>query len=379
MILYTFRAAFTATLTLSLLALFVFTAAAQTATPKPTATPVEDPSDEVIRVDSKLIVVPVSVTDGDGQPVLGLKDNDFKISEEGKPQVIDHVGAADQVPLEIALLFDVSASTDKMFRFEQETAAKFLKGVMRDGDRATIFSIGMTPTLVQPRDTSDKSVQSILSITPQKGATAYFDTVRAAADYLKINAPPGSRKVIVVISDGDDNYSIGVQKAQLAVERGVVDSKPDPELKRLASNVQKAQEKAKVSERVKVLKALQNADTVHYSINPGGSSYQLNQMSVFGQENMQTFADDTGGTAFLPKFLPVDGKDEFANNANMRKNGELLDRIFRQLTNELRSQYLIQYYSEAEFQANKFVKLDVGMTGRTGVKVRARRGYYVKN
>jgi hypothetical protein len=56
----------------------------------------------------------------------------------------------------------------------------------------------------------------------------------------------------------------------------------------------------------------------------------------------------------------------------------MLDRIFTQLANELRAQYLVQYYSEAEFPNNKYVKLDVAVD-RPGTKVRARQGYYVKN
>ena len=123
---------------------------------------------------------------------------------------------------------------------------------------------------------------------------------------------------------------------------------------------------------------MQDADIVHYSINPAGSSYLLNQISVFGQENMQKFSDETGGTAFLPKFQPIDTKDSYQNASNMRKNTELLDRIFRQLANELRSQYLIQYYSESDFPLNKFVKLDVGLENRSGLRVRSRQGYYVK-
>ena len=65
-----------------------------------------------------------------------------------------------------------------------------------------------------------------------------------------------------------------------------------------------AQQAAKLSERGIVVKALQDADTVFYSINPAGSSYQLNKISVFGQENMQTFANDTGGTRISPKISP---------------------------------------------------------------------------
>ncbi len=340
--------------------------------------PVAD-DDEVIKVESRLVVVPVSVTNAAGEPVLGLKAQDFRVSEENKPQVIDNVGNAENVPLEIVLLFDVSASTDAMFKFEQETAAKFLKEVMRPDDRATIFTVGQTPILVQPRDTAEKSIASILLISPQKGATAFFDTVRAAADYLKAKSPEGRRRVVLVISDGEDNFSEGVRRAQRIAERRVVDNRPDPELKRLGGLVMQAQESAKMSERLKVLKALQDADIVHYSINPGGSSYKLNQISVFGQANMEKFSDETGGTAFLPKFLPIDLKDELQNSSNMRKNTATLEQIFRQLANELRAQYLVQYYSETDFPVNRYVKLSVGLQNQSNNRVRARQGYYVKN
>ena len=348
---------------------------AQTAVPTP---PIKE-EDQVIKVDSRLVVVPVSVLNANGDPVLGLKTEDFRVGEEGRTQVLDSVGNAENVPLEIALLFDVSASTDAMFKFQQETAAKFLREVLRADDRATIFTVGQKPVLIQSRDTAEKSIISTISISPQKGATAFFDTVRAAADYLKINSPQGRRRVVVVISDGEDNFSDGVQRAQRNFERKIVDNKPDPDLKRLGSLVLRAQQSAKVSERTKVLKALQNADVVHYSINPGGSSYRHNKMSLFGQENMQKFSEETGGTAFLPKFQPIDTKDPLQNSSSIRKNTEILERIFRQLANELRAQYLVQYYSEAEFPLNKYVKLGVGLQNPANLRVRARQGYYVKN
>src|SRR5688500_3098094 len=111
----------------------------------PTPTPAVVDDNEPIRVSSRLVVVPVSVTDASGQPVLGLTEKDFFVSEENRPQTIERVSDADKVPLEIAILFDVSASTDAMFQFEQETAAKFLQEVMRPEDRATIFTIGERP------------------------------------------------------------------------------------------------------------------------------------------------------------------------------------------------------------------------------------------
>lgn len=346
--------------------------AAQTPTPTPK---VDD--DEVIKVSSRLIVVPVSITDSSGQAVAGLTAADFRISEEGRPQTIENVGTAETVPLEIVVLFDISASTDAMFKFEIETAAKFLQDVLRPNDRATIFTIGSSPILVSPRNTSEISRSAIMSIAPTKGFTAFYDSVGVAAEYLSKNAPEGTRRVMLVISDGEDTNSDRIAKAiqdgyrKMGEKINTLDDKTRYQYTVATRNT------ASIQERVRVVRSLQNADTVFYSINPAGSSFQLNKMSVFGQENMQSFASDTGGTAFLPKFQPIDTKDTYQNGINVRANSAALDRIFRQIGNELRSQYLIQYYSEGEFPTNKFVRVDVSVPNKPAT-VRSRQGYYVK-
>ena len=120
--------------TILLFITFSFSANAQTVQPTP---PTQDDG-EVIKVNSRLVVVPVSVTDASGQPILGLKTQDFRVTEENKTQQIEQVSDAEKVPLEIVLLFDVSASTDAMFKFEQETAAQFLREVMKPEDLSLI-------------------------------------------------------------------------------------------------------------------------------------------------------------------------------------------------------------------------------------------------
>lgn len=358
----------------ALMAIFSLSVFAQ----NPTPTPAVENDDEPIRVSSRLVVVPVSVTDATGQPVLGLTAKDFLVAEENRPQTIERVSDADKVPLEIALLFDISSSAGAMFQFQQETAAKFLQEVMRPEDRATIFTIGASPILVQPRDSSEKSAVSVKNIQPTKQFTAFYDSVRIAADYLEKNAPSGTRRVIVVISDGEDTNSEGIKNAldagyrKLGKKVDTLDSKSLYELTVTNRNA------ASLREQTRVLKSLQNADTVFYSINPGGSSVQLNKMAQFGQSNLDKFAVQTGGTAFLPKFQPVGLKDDLQNSFNMKKNQEMLTQIFRQLANELRAQYLVQYYSEADFAVNRYVNLKVGLNNPRNLKVRAREGYFVK-
>ena len=109
--------------------------------PKPTPTP----EYEVVRVSSNLVMTPVSVTNAQGQPVLGLKTSDFRIEEDGHPQEIVQIGDPEQVPLDIALLIDVSSSVSGRFAFEEQAARRSLKLVLRSADQATIFAIDRTP------------------------------------------------------------------------------------------------------------------------------------------------------------------------------------------------------------------------------------------
>ena len=344
--------------------------------PAPAATPKITEDEGVIKVESRLVVVPVSVVNANGDPVQGLKPADFRIAEEGKPQVIDQVSDAEKVPLEIALLVDVSGSINPLFEFEKKAAAQFLKTVMKGDDRATIFLIGDKPLAAGTRESSAQAADRLSAVTISGKFTAFYDTVLAAARYLQRNAPVKSRRVILALTDGEDNWSDLTREAEKAAYRDVdINSLTQEKRNQLAATTDRAHTNAQAALR----RALQNADTVFYSINPAGASYKLNKISTRAQTGMQSFADDTGGTAFTPNFQPLDTKDALQNTSNGRKNEAVLDQIFRQLAAELQAQYLIQYYSDAEFPNDKFVKLDVGLQNPADYRLRARRGYYPKN
>jgi len=344
---------------------------AQTPTPKP-----QKGDDDVIKVQSRLVVVPVSVLDAKGQPVTGLTKENFQIAEEGRQQVIDQLGNAEKVPLEIALLIDVSGSVNPLFDFEIQTAAQFLKDVMKADDRATIFLIGDKPTSDMVRENSTQAAARILTIKPQGKFTAFYDTVSQASRYLQKNAPEKSRRVILALTDGEDNWSDLTRDAERQTYKDVdVNNLTQEKRNQVAART----DAAHLAAQGKILHDLQNADTVFYSVNPSGDSYKLNKISTRAQSGMQRFADETGGTAFLPKVLSEDYKDARQNPANIAKNRETLVNIFKQLAGELQAQYLIQYYSESDFPLNKFVRVDVGLINKSGLRVRARQGYYVKN
>ena len=354
--------------------LLIFTATAISQTPTPT--PAVSEEDQVIKVASRLVVVPVSVTNSAGEPVLGLKVEDFRLSEENRPQTIDSVGNAEIVPLEIALLIDVSGSVNPLFEFEKKAAAQFLQTVMKPDDRATIFLIGDKPSAVLQSETSTLAAERLKAVVPSGKFTAFYDTTAAAARYLRQNAPVKSLRVIVALTDGEDNWSDLVREQEKATYRDIDVSRLTSEKRnQLAATTDNAHRVA----QTKISRELQDADTVFYVINPGGTSIKLNKISMRAQAGMEKFANETGGTFFLPAFVPTTTKDPHQNASNMKKNEATLDRIFKQLANDLRSQYLIQYYSESEFPLNKFVKLSVDLQNRGDRRVRARQGYYVKN
>src|ERR1041385_5897769 len=191
--------------------------------PKPTPTPKPQEPEvitDVIRTNSNLVMVPVSVTDQTGQAVQGLKVADFRLEEEGKQQEISGIGDPEQVPLAIALLFDVSSSTSQkgFFASPQKAAAAFLSMVMKPADKAAIFTITGKPEVVQPLSSAEASAAKMLTIPAAVTSvpTAFYDTVAAAAKYLEDNAPSNYRRVIVVLSDGDDNFSEQIRDLSVA-------------------------------------------------------------------------------------------------------------------------------------------------------------------
>ena len=355
---------------------FLVTLSIVTIAQTPTPTPAIAEETEVVKVDSRLVVVPVAVTTAAGDPVLGLTAADFRISEENRPQIIDSLGNAENVPLEIALLVDVSGSVNPLFEFEKKAAAQFLRTVMKPEDRATIFLIGDKPTTVLERENAIQAAQRLQSVMPSGKFTAFYDTAAAAARYLRQNAPVKSLRVIVALTDGEDNWSDMVRDAEKATYRDVDVNKLTSEKRnQLAATTDNAHKSA----QTRISRELQDADTVFYVINPAGTSVHLNKISKRAQAGMEKFANETGGTFFLPSFMPTATKDPLQNASNMRKNEATLDRIFKQLASDLRAQYLIQYYSESDYPQNKFVKLSVDLQNPAGRRLRARQGYYVKN
>src|SRR5580700_2688445 len=166
-----------------------------------------------IRVLTGLVHLVVTVTDHHRNFITDLNQGDFKVLENGTAQDIRFFGRETDLPLRIGLLLDTSNSIRPRLSFEQEAAIDFLsKVIRRNRDMAFVMTFDNEPEVVQ-NFTGDLSILTdVIHKQRAGGGTALDDAIYRASEILS-NPPlpsgpdPQVRRVMVVISDGDDNLS----------------------------------------------------------------------------------------------------------------------------------------------------------------------------
>ena len=300
--------------------------------PAPPALPQEKPAEDAppsITVDVSLVNILASVHDKHGGLIGNLTKDDFTVLEDGKPQTIKYFTRETDLPLTIGLLIDVSASQRNLLDIEKRAAHQFFSQVLRKKDEAFLISFGEDSELLQDYTNSPKLLQAGLSqlqvnsgasgIGPgpvptisQPRGTVLYDAVYLAANE-KLRAEVG-RKVVVLITDGIDEGS-----------------------------------KLKIEEAIE---AAQKSDVVIYT-----SAYGMFSFGGVSDFALQRMSGETGGRVFK-----VDRKHS-------------LDDAFKELQDEMRSQYAIAYTSTSPEQDGRFRKLIVKV-GDKNLKVQVRKGYY---
>ena len=272
--------------------------------------------DEVVSISSSLVPLPASVVDAKGRAVSDLRVEDFELRVDGEVKSIAELTHS-ETPVSIALLFDNSSSLNAMRDFERQAGTRFLKSVVRPIDRAAIYSISTAPRLAQPLTNDVRAlVRTIENFGKAEGATAFFDTVAVAADYLK---PQQTRKIIVIVSDGTDTVS---------------DLDFDTTMARVLAN-----------------------DCQVYAVQTGNSD-SANLHDLAGERRLQELAAQTGGAVYVP-----------------RTNSELSD-AFKQIAADLAQQYVLSYYPAGQPRDGRFRAFTLSVKTRHDLRVRTRKGYY---
>ena len=156
-----------------------------------------------IRIDTNVVLVPVTVTDPLNRFVGGLEQTDFKVFEDQVEQKIVSFGGED-TPLSIGIVFDTSGSMGNKIQMSRLAVAEFFK-LANPEDEGFLVEFSGRPELVVPFTNNPGEIQNRLLTTQSKGATALLDGVTVALNAMKKAKNP--RKALIVITDGGDNHS----------------------------------------------------------------------------------------------------------------------------------------------------------------------------
>ncbi|HEY1339809.1 MAG TPA: VWA domain-containing protein [Bryobacteraceae bacterium] len=273
----------------------------------------------VIRVDVKLVHVTATVKNKNGELVGTLQKNEFELYDRGVRQEISVFQRKTELPLSVSLLIDISGSTGKDLKYETDSASRFLKALLAEGnpeDAVELFAFNYDITRLRYWTRNYASLERSLKGLHPEGSTSVHDAVWYAARDLD---PREGRKAIVIIIDGADTTS--------------------------SRTVHQA------------LEAAQLSDAVIYPIvvmpitNDAGRS-------TGGEHALEFLAQGTGGRTFYPSV------------------GAELDRALTDIVNELRTQYVLGFYPRnVPLSKDRFHKLEVRVTV-PGLRVSARNGYY---
>jgi Ca-activated chloride channel family protein len=287
---------------------------------------VEVGPEDIVRITSNLVTVPASVVDTYGKALGGLKAEDFELRVDGQVKAISDISYSD-TPVRLALLFDNSSSLTAARDFERQAAIRFFRSVMRPVDQAAIYNVYTEIELSQPLTSDVRSlVRTIENFGKPEGATRLFDAIVQAANYLR---PQPGRKVIIIVSDGEDTLSDTDFDETLRVAQ--------------AADCQ--------------IYAVQTKQ-IEYVMQTGQPGGNANLRALAAERRMQEFSAQTGGAVYSP--LTVNE----------------LDAAFAQISADLAQQYVLSYYPVDEQQDGRFRAISLRVTSHPNARVRARKGYY---
>lgn len=330
------------------------TAPSKSATPTPTPTedaPIED--DEIIKIDTEVVNVLFTAQDKNRRLLTELKQSDVRLIEDGQPQTIVSFSRQVDLPLSLAILIDTSASQERTLPEEKAAAISFVESVVRPAkDEVSIISFtgettleqGMTNNLNRLR----RAIERVEFVPPSgylgggvitnggrvpgtppisgtnqaaQGSTAIWDAIWVTSAEVLGPAPEKTRRAIILLSDGINTY--GQKKLDEAVL------------------------------------AAQKSEAVIYSVGIGDNFYD-----GVDENSLRKISERTGGRAFFPR-----------DEAELRQ-------AFRQIQEEMRSQYLIAYEPSNQKRDGSYRKINIELTNnemqKQKVRVTHREGYFAK-
>jgi VWFA-related protein len=285
--------------------------------PSAAATPVQDDSAPTIRVQANEVNLIFTVTDKKGHFITGLNQSSFGLLDnQMQPVAVLRFTQQTNLPLRVGIMLDTSSSIRQRFQFEQDSAVAFLLQVLHRNDRAFVEGFDIQTDVAQDfTNNLDLLSQGIHKLRPGGGTALYDALYKTCRDEMLTLREQGSvRKALILVSDGDDNYS------------RVLESE--------------------------AIKECQRAETIVYAI-----STDVSPTKGKGDDVLRDIAEATGGQAFYPTTI-----EGVANG-------------FIGIEEELRSQYSL-VYRPADFKQDGSFRTIYLQATDPRYKVRARKGYF---
>ena len=269
--------------------------------------------DEVVSIDSSVVVLNATVVDANGRHVPGLKEDQFTVLENGVEQEINFF-MAEETPFAAVILLDTSGSMEQRVSLARSAAIRFLDGI-RENDNVQIYRFDSKVSLVQKFSNSRDVVERIFDLKAD-GMTALNDAVYKAAQDLSTR--PEKRRAIIVLSDGMDTFS--------------------------AKSADKA------------LKAALAANALIYTVDMSPVESNGRQRAQ-NQGVLRNFAEKTGGT-----FISTPG-------------GVAMRNAFAKIVDELGVQYTMAYQPKNLAKDGKWRALEIRVS-KPNLSIRTRKGYH---
>jgi von Willebrand factor type A domain. len=262
-------------------------------------------------IEVNLVELPVIVTDHAGLPVTDLKQTDFSVLENGKPQKITSFNYASNLPISAGVLLDHSGSMKPRMEQSKSAAIEFFKRIMKGGDRAFVTGFAFDAVSAAPFVTDVSSLEAqVRAIPDASGGTSLYDAI--VTGLYRFRGMQG-RRALIILTDGEDTTSRTSYEEMLTYAR---------------------------SARVPL-----------YFIGVG-----LGVFEISGTSKMKALAAETGGIAYFIHDI------------------KQVDETYAQLEKDLRSQYLIAYNAQVTSKDRAYRKVDVKVS-RPDTTVRTIRGF----
>lgn len=290
--------------------------------------------DETVKLGTDLVNLLFSVVDRNNRVISDIRQEEVTVLEDGQPQQIFTFKREATLPINIAILMDLSGSQEYTFPQEKLAAGEFLRSIIRPGkDSAAILTFQDDVELVQGLtsriETLNRAFEEIQysrrfsAASSRRQATALYDAIFITADEIlgrdthrSATDDAVTRRAIILLTDGVDNAS--TRKLDEVVDRAW------------------------------------RSGVIIYTIGIGDRF----RFEGVREDVLRRLSEETGGRAYFPQ-----GPDDLLDD-------------FRQIESDLRSQYVVAYSPTNTARDGRFRRIEVRVSDRADARIIHRRGYY---